>query len=376
MGTQPRTNHFPLVVLGVILLVSLVAIVMIMTAGSLRGASLGASRNLGGEAACSGPPVFVPDYNTLIAHVGNAFSYTVQVSGQDTLTVDTLPAGLSLSGTTIVGTPSATQGGSRITFTATNACGTRTQGYAIVVNAQYTNPSWCFLSSTQAVSGQPGTLTWQVPSGLYDHPTSATFSPALPSFPDGTHDGTAPTAPLTQDTTFTLTISNPGGSYSCKTTATVFSNAPPTTSGASSPGLNPPSCASCTADQACINGACVALPPCTSLSGQFCQSDDDGTPLLADRTLPGMGTCGAGQYCMRCRGSNVFQNGQCVPPPSCVPCTAKVLGAYPAAGAQPGISNWCAGSDLHICGFDNCEIAPTHCANGCQTFSDGGSACR
>jgi len=239
----------------------------------------------------------------------------------------------------------------------------------------YSGPNWCFLEASQAQSGQPAILRWQVPVSPQQKPTSGFMNPPLSGAVDYTRDGSGNSMPLTQDTTFTLTISNGEGSYSCSATATVIgtSQYDPT---AKSAGLNPLSCASCTADQACINGACVALPTCNSIPGQFCVSDDDGTPGVSDRTMPGMGTCGAGQYCMRCRGRNVPSGNSCVPGPTCTPCTTKVVGAPHEPGVVTGIPNSC-GSDgnVALCQPDNC-IEIIICQNGCQTFSDGGSACR
>lgn len=135
-------------------------------------------------------------------------------------------------------------------------------------------------------------------------------------------------------------------------------------------------CTSCTADQVCINSQCVALPSCAATPGQFCQSDDDGTSGLLERTMPGSGICPTGQYCMRCRGRNVLQNGQCVPGPSCTPCSTKRLGNSGAVGGEPsGVPNGCVGSNVVLCQQDNCASTIT-CTNGCQTFGDGTAACR
>lgn len=137
-----------------------------------------------------------------------------------------------------------------------------------------------------------------------------------------------------------------------------------------------PGCSSCTADQVCINAQCVALPSCTSTPGQFCQVDDDGTPGLLERTMPGSGICPTGQYCMKCRGRNVLQNGQCVAGPSCTPCSTKRIGTGGSVGGEPsGIPNGCVGNNVVLCGQDNCA-STIICENGCQTGSDGSASCR
>jgi len=88
-----------------------------------------------GTAAPTSPPSFV-GLQDISVSVGTAVNYTVQLSGATpiTLTADGLPAGLSLSGTTITGTPTDL-GSSTVNFTATNNVGSATASLNINVVA-------------------------------------------------------------------------------------------------------------------------------------------------------------------------------------------------------------------------------------------------
>lgn len=161
---------------------------------------------------------------TASGRVGSAFSYAIQATGAATITFDTMaePPGLTLTGNTLAGTPTA-QGTTNVTLTATNAAGSDSQTLVLTVGPKVTAP--VVSSSANAVGAVGAPFTYQVTAT--NVPTRFTASAPLPAglgFDPltGLLSGT-PTAAGT--TTVTLGAANDGGTSPSKTLTIAISPA-------------------------------------------------------------------------------------------------------------------------------------------------------
>jgi len=212
---------FPTVVFSVVLLVALVAIVSVTQHGGAP-TDIPSSENLAGQATdtvCPGVTIASID-QTVRVTANVPFSKTISASGYDSITVTGLPQGITFnpSTRTISGTATATTQAARATIRATKGACTATEGFAIKVIAQYNTPD-CGLHASNPVIGQSTTLNWYVSTTDFDKPTSGSMNPSIGT-QDYTMHGSAQTGPITQPTTYRLTVTNPAGSYTCEQTIT------------------------------------------------------------------------------------------------------------------------------------------------------------
>ena len=108
------------------------------------------------------PQITVPSTDTLATDVGTSTKIPLSTSGYPvptlSLVAGTIPSGMSLSGTTISGTP-FTAGTYPITLRASNVAGVATQSLTITVNGELTLP---VITLPAASEGQP--YSYQIPT--------------------------------------------------------------------------------------------------------------------------------------------------------------------------------------------------------------------
>jgi len=145
--------------------------------------------------SCSTPtPPVITSPLTAGGTVGQAFSYTVTATGTPTITYNAtgLPAGLSFSGSTISGTPTAA-GTYNVTLTADNNWGTDTKTLVITIASPGSPPVITSPLTATATAGQPFSYTITA-SGTAPITYSATDLPAGLTLTNGVISGSPTTA--------------------------------------------------------------------------------------------------------------------------------------------------------------------------------------
>jgi len=218
------------------------------------------------------PPV-ITSATTATATVGQPFSYTI-TSNQagSSFTATGLPAGLSLNGAVISGTPTMT-GSSSVTLSATNSTGqTGTATLNLTVNAAA--PVITSATTATATVGQPFTYT------ITSNPTAASFAAAgLPAGLSLSGAVISGTPTMTGSSIVTLSATNSTGQTGTATlNLTVNAAAPVITSATSATAtVGQPFSYTITSNPAASTFGATGLPAGLSLSGAVIS----GTPTTA-----------------------------------------------------------------------------------------------
>jgi PKD repeat protein len=180
------------------------AIVGTPTAGGETAVTISATNSYGTASATltitiTGQAPAITSSLTATGTVGQAFSYTIEASGATPMTFEAtpLPAGLSLSGATISGTPT-TEGSTNVSIKVTNSAGSDTKTLAVTINPTGA-PT---ITSSLTATGQVGqSFSYQITaSGNAPITYEATGLPAGLSFAGDTISGTPTTVGKTDVT--------------------------------------------------------------------------------------------------------------------------------------------------------------------------------
>lgn len=208
-------------IVSIVFLIGIVAIISIVSLHRAPSFAVGGEENIAGQATetyC--PGVTITPIDTTVGVIGGQpFSMNVFATGYDSITISNLPSGLTFTPSTSGGTISGTASDApvrRAIIQATKDGCTATEGFAIIVKAPHRNPT-CNLRADDPISGQSANIRWYVDETIYDRPTGGSMNPSIGS-QDYTTSGIAQTGPVTTTTTYKLTVTNPGGSFTCEVT--------------------------------------------------------------------------------------------------------------------------------------------------------------
>ncbi len=157
--------------------------------------------------AQSGTPPTITSSLTATANIGQPFSYTITASGTSPITYSTgtLPAGLTLTGAVISGSPT-TAGSYTIPLTATNGVGTDTKNLSLTIYGAIVPPT---ITSALTATGTVGTqFNYTITAtGTTPITYNATNLPAGLTYGGGTAISGTPTMAGTTNVTLTATNS-------------------------------------------------------------------------------------------------------------------------------------------------------------------------